>query len=154
LVAVAVQLLNAVAELLSEAVASLLLDAPAELLLVAVASLLPIAVAVLLSEAVASLLPTAPAELFFVALALLLTAASAELSLVATAWDVESDEQLLGPLSTLVSPLLLTHTSAPPWARATPETLIIRAAIIIAPSVINKSMRLIISASLSLGGGG
>jgi hypothetical protein len=83
-----------------------------------------------------------------VAVALLLSIAVALLSLVATAWEVESDEQVLSPLSTLVSPLLLTHTS-PPCAAATPEMAIINA--IVAVTVINKSMRLI-SASLSLGG--
>jgi hypothetical protein len=92
--------------------------------LVAVASLLFLESALLLFVAVASLLSSALAKLEFLAVALLLSVACASLPLWATAWEVESDEQLLVPLSTLVSPLLLTHTS-PPWARAAPERAII-----------------------------
>jgi hypothetical protein len=124
LVAVASLLFLANARLLFVAVASLLLDALAPLLSVAVAWLLFLESALLLFVAVASLLSSALAKLEFLAVALLLSVACASLPLWATAWEVESDEQLLVPFCTLVSPLLLTHTSAP-WARAAPERAII-----------------------------
>jgi hypothetical protein len=123
------------------AVAVQLFNAVALLLLVAVAWLLSNAVVSLLLVDVAWLLLTAFAVLLFLALALLLLSAVTELSLVATAWEVESEKQLLSPFCTLVSPLLLTHTS-PPWARATPEKRAIIAAII-AAAVNTNRMRLI-----------
>src|SRR5918995_3092799 len=123
-VAVAWLLSDALAMLSLVAVASLLSNTPTLLLFLAVALLSSVAPAKLLFVAVASLLSVASALLEFLAVALLLSVACASLPLWATAWEVESDEQLLSPLSTLVSPLLLTHTS-PPWARAAPERAII-----------------------------
>jgi hypothetical protein len=96
-VAVAEQLSNAIAWLPSVALAWLVLDASAKLSLVAVASLLV----------------KAPASLSLVALAVLFSLATAVLPFSATAWEVESDEQMLVPFCTLTAPLLLTHTSPP-----------------------------------------
>ena len=56
----------------------------------------------------------APALLLLTAVASLPSSAFATLSLTATAREVSSEEQVLSPLSTFVSPLMLTHTSPPP----------------------------------------
>lgn len=63
--------------------------------------------------------------------------------------EVSSEEQKLLPLSTFVSPLMLTHTSG--WARATPERAIIAAIIAVAA---NRTMMRFIGATIPLGGGG
>jgi hypothetical protein len=87
---------------------------------VAVAEQLSNAIAWLPSVALAWLVLDASPKLSLVALAVLFSLATAVLPFSATAWEVESDEQMLVPFCTLTVPLLLTHTS-PPWAWATPD---------------------------------
>jgi hypothetical protein len=58
----------------------------------------------------------------------------ASLSFTATAWEVASEEQVLVPRPTFVSPLLLTLTS-PPWAKAAPDTAIIATSSIIIAAI-------------------
>jgi hypothetical protein len=74
----------------------------------------------LLLTAFALLFSSALASLSLTAVALLFSCALASLSLTATARESSSEEQVLSPLSTFVSPLLLTHTS-PPCANAAPD---------------------------------
>src|SRR5215210_651295 len=121
------------------AVARLPSNASVSLWLVDLATLSWNAAALLWLVAVARLPPSAPAKLSLTATARLPSSAYAWLPLTATAWEVASEEQMLSPLSTLVLPLMLTHTSAPPrassCARAAPHRATINASImVVAPS--------------------
>jgi hypothetical protein len=145
LVAVASPLVKAAAVLLLMAVASLLVSAFTMLSLVVEAVLSPTALAMLSLVALAVLFSTARARLPLMAVALLSPVAIAVLPLTATAWEVESEVQVLVPFWTLVMPFLLTHTSAP-WAKAIPEKTIVE--VIIAPTA-NPRMRFMHDTSFS-----